>query len=98
MYSTGLATPATAAALWGAELIVAAVSASLEELLQLEGIVNEQAMTLEPARVGAPVQVQHTALSGCSEKQADEPCCLPCASLPSCAALTLPAQVGQHKH
>ena len=61
MYSAGLATPATAAAQWGVDLIVAAVSASLEELLQLDGIVNEQAMALEPSRVGVPAQVQHKA-------------------------------------
>lgn len=91
MYSTGLATPATAAALWGADLIVAAVSASLEEHLQLEGFVNEQAVALEPSRVGAPAQVQHKALEGCCKKQADVPCCLPCASLLSCTHLTLPA-------
>ena len=114
MYSAGMATPATAAALWGADMIVAAVSASLEELLQLEGFVHEQAMALEPSRVGAPAneqamalepsrvgvtaQVQHKALLGCSEMQADESRCLAYASLQSCAALTLPAQGCQQKH
>ena len=113
MYSAGMATPATAAALWGADMIVAAVSASLEELLQLEGFVNEQAMALEPSRVGAPAneqamaleasrvgataQLQHKALLRCSEMQADESRCLAYASLQSCAALT-PAQGCQQKH
>ena len=94
MYSTGLATPATAAALWGADLIVAAVSASLEEHLQLEGFVNEQAMALEPSRMGGAAQVQHKALVGHSEQQADGSCCLACASLQSRAALAMPAQFG----
>ena len=97
MYRAGVATPATTAARWGADLIVAAVSASLEELMQLEGFVNEQAMALEPSRVGASAQVRHKALMGCAEKQADGPCCLAYAPLQSRTALALPAQFGYHK-